>query len=262
MNQPCQLILQNSPPSASASGPSVCLSGYTRAEGEWGWVWRGKKVFFWGGNLCRVERGGEGPLWGTGTIIKDSTAASAWFACLIICHMLHSTAIFHIRAWKLQQTSLRVDQSVHLGGQPPWSSAEVMIYSFPITLFTHKIPHCNAHFIIIESNSINLHNKTHLSAQLFRANIYISIKYSQVMLLRMTTMSRQQYKKKGSAILCHFIFFKKTHLTLFWSFICDIHGSDCTFPRMLTISDPFANFNLVQIDGKNSKCTKCHCPVV
>lgn len=127
MSQPCQLIFQNSPPSASASGPSVCL-------GIWGLKRNGGGCeggrMLWGGSV----QGGEGPLWGTSTIIKDSTAASAWFACLIICHMLHRTAISHIRAWKLQPMSLRLDQRVCLGRwggggvQPPWSLADVMIY--------------------------------------------------------------------------------------------------------------------------------------
>lgn len=86
---------------------SVCL-GICELKGNGGWMWRGKDAL--GGSV----RGGEVPLWGTGTIIKDSTAASSWFACLIICHMLRSTATSHIRAWKLQQTSLRLDQSVYV----------------------------------------------------------------------------------------------------------------------------------------------------
>ena len=81
--------------------------------GEAARVWRG-----YGG----VVRGGEVPLWGTRTIIKDSTAASAWFACLIICHMLHTTAISHIRALPLQQTSLRLDETV--GEQAPCRKSE------------------------------------------------------------------------------------------------------------------------------------------
>lgn len=61
--------------------------------------------------------GGEVPLWGTRTIIKDSTAASAWFACLIICHMLHSTTISHIRALSRQQTSLRLEMGLWGSGR-------------------------------------------------------------------------------------------------------------------------------------------------
>lgn len=58
---------------------------------------------------------------GTRTVIKDSTAASTWFACLIICHMLNITAISHIRAPPLQQASLRLHESVGGWGQTPCS---------------------------------------------------------------------------------------------------------------------------------------------
>lgn len=82
-----------------------------------------------GGGSCWSQRGsggvvwgGEVPLWETRTIIKDSTAASAWFACLIICHMLHTSAISHIRALPLQQTSLRLDEAV--GEQTPCRKSE------------------------------------------------------------------------------------------------------------------------------------------
>lgn len=77
-------------------------------EGGGSGVWRGSVG--WGG-------GWRGALWRTHTIIKDSTAAFTWFACLTICHMLHATAISHIRALSLQQTSLRLDET--MGEQAP-----------------------------------------------------------------------------------------------------------------------------------------------
>lgn len=61
----------------------------------------------WGGGGGGGCRSGEVPLWRTCTIIKDSTAASGWFACLVIYHMLHSATISHIRAFAPQQTSLK-----------------------------------------------------------------------------------------------------------------------------------------------------------
>lgn len=70
---------------------SICLSG--------GYEGRG---------LCGMERCLCG---GTRTVIKDSTAARAWFACLIICHMLHGAAISHIRAPALQRASLRLEEA-------------------------------------------------------------------------------------------------------------------------------------------------------
>lgn len=101
---------------------SICLSGATRAAGEWGVVdvQRGRQ----GGGVGGLE-GLRGSLHraqsclcgGTRTVIKDSTAASTWFACLIICHMLNITAISHIRAPPLQQASLRLHESVG-GGRP------------------------------------------------------------------------------------------------------------------------------------------------
>lgn len=97
---------------------SICLSGATRAAGEWGVVdaQRGRQGVGWGGGVWR----GSGEVYterrvafvgGTLTVIKDSTAASTWFACLIICHMLNITAISHIRAPPLQQASLRLHGS-------------------------------------------------------------------------------------------------------------------------------------------------------
>lgn len=90
---------------------SICLSRGTRAAGEWGWMWKEGRA----AGVCRAlggsARSAEEPLWGIRTIIKDSTAAY-WFACLIICHMLHTTAISHIRALSLQHTSLRLDETV------------------------------------------------------------------------------------------------------------------------------------------------------
>lgn len=96
---------------ASASGPSVCL-GLQGQQENGGGCKEGGRLHESRGAWGKSMRCGEVPLWGTHTIIKDSTAASAWFACLIICHMLHITAISHIRALPLQQTSLRLHESV------------------------------------------------------------------------------------------------------------------------------------------------------
>lgn len=141
--------------SASASGPSVCLGVQGQQENGgwcgWGvgvaWVWRGS---------VGVVQGGEVPLWGTGTIIKDSTAASTWFACLIICHMLHTTAISHIRVLALQQTSLKLDQRV--GEQAPHSS-EADFILFSITVFM-------AHSTYPTSVNIFPHFCKHISSEL------------------------------------------------------------------------------------------------
>lgn len=112
---------------------SICLSRGTRAAGEWGWMWKEGRA----AGVCRAlggsARSAEEPLWGIRTIIKDS-AAAYWFACLIICHMLHTTAISHIRALSLQHTSLRLDETV--GVKAPCRKCEDRVRAFLRTVLT------------------------------------------------------------------------------------------------------------------------------
>lgn len=115
--------------SAPASSPSVCLGLQGQQQQNGGGCTEGKGGEAEGAALgCVSLEGLRGSLHrvesrlcgGTRTIIKDSTAASTWFACLIICHMLNITAISHIRALPLQRASLRLHESV--GGSRPHGS--------------------------------------------------------------------------------------------------------------------------------------------
>lgn len=121
-NQPrCPILFSTNSAHVSVLQPLVHLSvwGYKGSRRMGVDVQRGRRAE--GGAVgCMSLEGLRGSLHrvesclcgGTRTIIKDSTAASTWFACLIICHMLNITAISHIRALPLQQASLRLHESV------------------------------------------------------------------------------------------------------------------------------------------------------